>query len=59
MVANFTGGIISPKTLANLDSKGEGPPNIRVGGKIAYDVTLFVQWLEARVTGKKSREVSK
>jgi len=48
-VKKFTGGIINPRTLANLDSKGEGPSGrVRVGRKIAYPVDKFIEWLEAR-----------
>lgn len=48
-VKKFTGGIINPRTLANLDSKGEGPRDrVRVGRKIAYPVDKFIQWLEGR-----------
>lgn len=48
-VAILTGGITNPRTLANLDSKGEGPPGrVRVGRKIAYPVKGFIKWLESR-----------
>jgi len=47
--ANFSGGIISEKYLANLDSAGKGPAGrIRCGRKIAYPVDELVKWLEAR-----------
>jgi hypothetical protein len=49
-VARFTGGIIQPGTVANLDSIGKGPKGrIRLGRKIAYEVHAFVRWLESRV----------
>ena len=45
----FTGGIISEKYLANLDSAGKGPAGrVRIGRKIAYPVGEFVKWLESR-----------
>lgn len=45
----FTGGIISEKYIANLDCQGKGPAGrIRCGRKVAYPVTEFVKWLEAR-----------
>lgn len=46
----FTGGLIKEKHLANLDSAGKGPAGrIRCGGrKVAYPVTEFIKWLEAR-----------
>jgi len=48
-VERFTGGIVNPKYIANLDSQGLGPEGrIRVGRKIAYPVIEFIQWLESR-----------
>jgi hypothetical protein len=47
-VGNFSGGMVRPKYLANLDSKGEGPERIRIGRKIGYPVKSFVAWLEGR-----------
>lgn len=50
-VGKFTGGIISEKSLANLDSLGLGPANrIRIGRKIAYSVSSLIEWLESRAT---------
>jgi hypothetical protein len=52
-IGKFTGGILSPKRLANLDSLGEGPQEgvIRCGNrKIAYVVKPFLRWLETRMT---------
>lgn len=47
----FTGGIISEKYLANLDSAGKGPAGrVRIGRKIAYPVKEFIAWLESRST---------
>ncbi len=48
-VSEFSGGILHPRTLANLDSKGEGPKGrIRVGKKVAYPVAELTSWLESR-----------
>lgn len=48
-VGKFTGGMIQPGTLANLDSKGLGPEGkVRVARKVAYEVRAFVRWLESR-----------
>jgi len=45
----FTGGLISPKYIANLDSKGEGPSGrIKSGRKTGYQKRSFVQWLRER-----------
>ena len=61
-VERFTGGIINPRTLANLDSKGEGPKGrVRVGRKIAYPVPNFIEWLESRAerVREKSHAISR
>ena len=48
-IGTFTGGTISEKYAANLDSRGLGPKGrIRVGRKIAYPVTSLIEWLENR-----------
>jgi len=50
-VGRFSGGIIRPRRLANLDAAGAGPPGrIRIGRKVAYRVSNLVEWLEARAT---------
>jgi hypothetical protein len=48
-IKQFSGGIISEKYIANLDSQGAGPPGrIRCGRKVAYPVNELVAWLERR-----------
>ena len=48
-IKTFSGGIISEKYIANLDSQGAGPPGrIRCGRKVAYPVNELVDWLEKR-----------
>ena len=48
-VDHFTGGVVSEKYLANLDSAGKGPAGrVRCGRKIMYPVSALVAWLEAR-----------
>ena len=47
-VEQFTGGIIKPGYLANLDSQGKGPIRFRIGGKTVYSVKDFMDWLESR-----------
>lgn len=50
-ISPFTGGVISERYLANLDSAGRGPAGrIRIGRKIAYPVTEVIRWLESRST---------
>ncbi len=48
-IQEFTGGTISEKYLANLDSQGKGPAGrVRIGRKIAYPTAEVVRWLEGR-----------
>jgi hypothetical protein len=48
-VGKLTGGAISPKTLANLDSKGEGPATrLKLGRIVAYPTPVLLEWLESR-----------
>jgi len=48
-VDHFTGGVVSEKYMANLDSRGLGPKGrLRVGRKIVYPVGELVLWLEGR-----------
>jgi len=49
-IGDFTGGAISPKTLANLDSAGEGPPRLKIGRQTCYPVETLVAWLEKRTS---------
>lgn len=51
-VCDALGGKLSPKTLANLDSRKEGPPDrITVGRKVMYKKDTFIEWLANRITG--------
>ena len=48
-VGKFSGEILNPKTLANLDSVGLGPAGrIRIGRKIAYPVQSLIRFMEDR-----------
>ena len=45
-VKNFTGGGISPKTIANADSEGNGPATrLLIGRRVCYPVSDLVEWL--------------
>ena len=49
-IRDFSGGLILPGTLANLDSLGKGPAGkFRVGQKVAYPVDEVIRWLESRL----------
>ncbi len=46
-----TGGLLHGRTMANLDSLGEGiPGKISIGRKVAYPVQSVVEYLQSRVT---------
>lgn len=48
-ITEFSGGILHPRSIANLDSLGLGPKGrIRVGRKIAYPIDELIQWMEER-----------
>ena len=48
-IADFTGGLITPGRIANLDSEGLGPKGkVRIGRKVAYECEQLVKWLESR-----------
>lgn len=48
-VPEFTGGLISSRYMANLDSLRKGPKRIRCGRKIGYPVKDFVEWMNKRI----------
>jgi len=46
-----TGGLLHGRTMANLDSLGEGiPGKISIGRKVAYPVESVVEYLQSKVT---------
>ena len=48
-IETFTGGLMSEKYQANLDSAGLGPKGrIRCGRKIGYPTQEYADWLGAR-----------
>lgn len=59
-ISEFSGGLISPGTLANEDSRGTGPKErFVVGRKVAYPVQSIIEWLEARVQKRSAQNPSK
>lgn len=50
-VARFSGGLLHPRTLANLDASGEGPKTrIKKGRKVAYPVSALIEFMKERCT---------
>jgi len=44
------GSIISPKTMATYDSIGIGCKHVKIGRKVVYKTSDFVEWMEDRAT---------
>jgi hypothetical protein len=54
-IGKFTGGLISPGTLKNLDSLGKGPKTrVFAGKKVAYELDGLVEWLRKHCKVKTS-----
>jgi len=50
-VSEYFGGAISSKTLANLDSLGQGPEGaFKVGRNVVYPTESLLEWLQQRST---------
>ena len=50
LASQKTGGLISAKTLSNLDSLNRGPSvKVRIGSKVGYERANFLQWLRGRM----------
>ena len=49
-VGKFSGGILHPRSMANLDCLGKGPEGrIHIGKKkVAYPVQSLIRWMEKR-----------
>ena len=52
-VGKFSGGLLNPRTLANMDSRGEGCANkLTLGSRaVFYPVSDLVAWMRGRVKG--------
>lgn len=40
---------LKPSTLRNQRWRGDGPPFVRVGGRVRYRLVDIAEWLESRV----------
>ena len=52
-IRKFTGGMISGKYMANLDSLGLSPDRVKIGRKIGYKISGengLVNWLRTRAS---------
>jgi len=49
-IGRYTGGAITAKTAANLDSLGTGcPGRFSIGASVVYPVDNLSQWLKSRI----------
>ena len=49
-VSQFSGGLLHPRTLANLDSLGKGPVHrIKYGRKVAYKTEVLASWMKEKI----------
>ena len=48
-IGEFTGGLICSGTMANIDSRGEGPTRVFLNRKVAYPTQELVEWLSKRM----------
>ena len=49
-ISKFSGGLLNPRTMANLDSLGRGPQKmVRLGRKRGYWVDSLVEWMNNRM----------
>jgi len=50
VAARISGGLVTAKTLANLDSQRLGVPDrVRCGRKVGYPAESFARWLANRL----------
>lgn len=48
--SRLMGGILTPKTLSNIDGLGNGPSvKVRLGKKIGYEKHSFIEWLRNKL----------
>ena len=48
-IGKFSGGLLSPKSMANLDSQGIGPVDrVTCGRKVGYKISSLIQWMRDR-----------
>lgn len=53
VAARHLAGIYTVSTLANIDSRKEGPPMERIGRCVIYERDTFLDWLESRFKTKR------
>lgn len=51
-VGKFSGGMLHPRTMANRDSLGIGPPAAKFDGRVFYLVDDLIEWMKERAMPK-------
>ncbi len=46
VAAQKLGGALTARTLSNLDAAGKGPRKVRIGKKVCYPRSDFLEWLK-------------
>jgi hypothetical protein len=58
-ISRNTGGILHPRTLANLDSLGEGISDpVRIGRKVFYRIDAIVEYIDSKMDKSCGKEVA-
>ena len=59
-IGKFTGGVLSSRTLANMDSRGDGiPERFLLANQVCYPTAAVIRWLKERSAESwKSRKKS-
>jgi hypothetical protein len=47
-VGDFSGGVLTEKYMANLESLGQGPMRLHIGRQVVYPVDSLIDWMEKR-----------
>lgn len=51
-IGSFTGGLLNSSTMANYDSRGQGPrERLKVGHHVWYPKQALIEWLDSRCVG--------
>ena len=48
-IAKFSGKVLHPRSMSNLDSRGEGPPRFYFKRRVFYPIDPLIKWMEQHV----------
>jgi len=48
-LTEITGGLINSRTIANAQSRRQGPPSVLVNGKVGFERETFIAWLDKTI----------